>query len=106
MITIKENFPWEKKVEMVGYANNDELDKLFDFLNKNMYDFDVQAWDMFITSLPLKEIENYPDDLQQLFLELSEGNLDEEIKKHEFPLRVLIRFSAFIAKMEELEEKS
>lgn len=40
---------WELKVTMVGYINSNDDESLIKFLNENINNMDLQAWDMLIT---------------------------------------------------------
>lgn len=85
---------WEEKTELVRLGNNatdtEAMEKFLVYVIAKMPQFDIQAWDMFITSIDL--IEDEMKEHEGLILKIY-----SEVKKlgEEFGIRSAIRFGRF-----------
>lgn len=83
---------WETKVELAKALNNGDNKKVCDIILNN--DMDMQAWDMFLTGMDLRNYEEYRPLL---------GKIQEEelaIVKH-LKLREFLRMNTLLVKLKE-----
>lgn len=83
---------WETKVELAKALNNGNNDKVCDIVLNN--DMDLQAWDMFLTGMDLRNYEDYPP----LIGKIQENK--SEISQH-LKLIEVLRMNTLLLKLEE-----
>lgn len=83
---------WETKVELAKALNNGDNKKVCDIILNN--DMDMQAWDMFLTGMDLRNYEEY----RPLLDKIQEEEL--AIVKH-LKLREFLRMNTLLVKLKE-----
>lgn len=83
---------WETKVELAEALNDGDNQKVCDIVLNN--DMDMQAWDMFLTGMDLRNYEDY----RPLLGKIQENKY--EIVKN-LKLREVIRMKLLIIRLEE-----
>lgn len=83
---------WETKIELAEALNNGDNEKACDIVLNN--DMDLQAWDMFLTGMDLRNYEDY----RPLLGKIKENKA--EIVKN-LKLREVTRMKLLIIRMEE-----
>lgn len=83
---------WETKVELAKALNNGDNKKVCDIVMNN--DMDMQAWDMFLTGMDLRNYEEY----RPLMGKIQENK--SEISQH-LKLIEVLRMNTLLLKLEE-----
>lgn len=83
---------WETKVELAKALNNGDNKKVCDIVMNN--DMDMQAWDMFLTGMDLRNYEEY----RPLLGKIQENK--SEISQH-LKLIEVLRMNTLLLKLEE-----
>lgn len=83
---------WETKVELAEALNNGDNKKVCDIVLNN--DMDMQAWDMFLTGMDLRNYEDYRPLLGQI-----KENKSEIVNN--LKLREVTRMKLLIIRLEE-----
>lgn len=83
---------WETKVELAEALNNGDNKKVCDIVLNN--DMDMQAWDMFLTGMDLRNYEDYRPLLGKI-----RENKSEIVKN--LKLREVTRMKLLIIRLEE-----
>lgn len=83
---------WETKVELAKALNNGDNKKVCDIVMNN--DMDMQAWDMFLTGMDLRNYEEY----RPLIGKIQENK--SEISQH-LKLIEVLRMNTLLLKLEE-----
>lgn len=83
---------WETKVELAKALNNGDNKKVCDIVLNN--DMDMQAWDMFLTGMDLRNYEDYRPLLGKI-----RENKSEIVKN--LKLREVTRMKLLIIRLEE-----
>lgn len=83
---------WETKVELAKALNNGDNKKVCDIVLNN--DMDMQAWDMFLTGMDLRNYEDYRPLLGKI-----QENKSEIVKN--LKLREVTRMKLLIIRLEE-----
>lgn len=83
---------WEVKVKLATYLNNGESDNACELVLNN--DMDLQAWDMFLTGMDLRDYEAYKPLLPKI--------KDEKVMiSQNLGLREILRMNDLLVKLEE-----
>lgn len=83
---------WETKVELAKALNNGDNKKVCDIVLNN--DMDMQAWDMFLTGMDLRNYEEY----RPLLGKIREN---EHVIVKQLKLREVVRMNTLLIKLEE-----
>ena len=83
---------WETKIELAESLNNGDNEKACDIVLNN--DMDLQAWDIFLTGMDLRNYEDY----HPLLVKIKENK--SEIVKN-LKLREVTRMKLLIIRLEE-----
>lgn len=83
---------WETKVELAKALNNGDNKKVCDIVLNN--DMDMQAWDMFLTGMDLRNYEDY----RPLLGKIREN---EHVIVKQLKLREVVRMNTLLIKLEE-----
>ncbi len=83
---------WETKVELAEALNNGDNQNVCDIVLNN--DMDMQAWDMFLTGMDLRDYEEYSPLLDKI-----KENKSEIVKN--LKLREVTRMKLLIIRLEE-----
>lgn len=83
---------WETKIELAEALNNGDNKKVCDIVLNN--DMDMQAWDMFLTGMDLRNYEEYRPLLGKI-----QENKSEIVKN--LKLREVTRMKLLIIRLEE-----
>lgn len=82
---------WETKVKLAELLNDGESDKACQLVLNN--DMDLQAWDMFLTGIDLRDWEHY----RPLLPKIKE---DKDVICYSLKFREILRMHTLIAKLE------
>lgn len=83
---------WEVKVKLATYLNKGESENACELVLNN--DMDLQAWDMFLTGMDLRDYEAY----KPLLLKIEDAKV---MISQNLGLREILRMNALIIKLEE-----
>lgn len=83
---------WETKVEFAKALNNGDNKKVCDIVLNN--DMDMQAWDMFLTGMDLRNYEEYRPLLGKI--QENKSEISQNLK-----LREVLRMNTLLIKLEE-----
>lgn len=83
---------WETKVELAKALNNGDNKKVCDIVLNN--DMDMQAWDMFLTGMDLRNYEEYRPLLDKI--QENKSEISQNLK-----LREVLRMNTLLVKLEE-----
>lgn len=83
---------WEVKVKLARYLNKGESDKACELVLNN--DMDLQAWDMFLTGMDLRDYEAYKPLLPKI--EYAKVMISQNLG-----LMEILRMNVLIVKLEE-----
>lgn len=82
---------WGTKVELAEALNNGDNQKVCDIVLNN--DMDMQAWDMFLTGMDLRNYEDYRPLLGKI--QESKSEISQNLK-----LREVLRMNTLLVKLE------
>lgn len=86
------NMEWETKVELAKALNNGDNKKVCDIVLNN--DMDMQAWDMILTGMDLRNYEEYRPLLGKI--QENKSEISQNLK-----LREVLRMNLLLVKLEE-----